>query len=548
MSKPSKITRRSFFGVTLGAAAAAGALGVLSSTAGLDHISGSILGASADVGHLLRSGKIPAIDSSREVGTVIVGGGISGLSAAWALTRHGYSDFTLLELDSVLGGNACSGANKVSAYPWGAHYVPVPGRDATLVRTLFEELGVIDRYEDGKPHYNEEYLCAAPQERLHIYGSWQDGLMPQIGTEPEDHAEYQRFHEMMEEFKGAIGSDGRAAFSIPLELSSQDPAFLKLDLLSMSDFLLQNGFVSPFLRWYVNYCCRDDYGATLENVSAWAGVHYFASRRAWAANVDDYEVLTWPEGNGWIVAKLAAKLADYLQPASLVFSIQRQGAETLVDYFCPTTRRSQRIRCKGVIYCAPRFTAPYIVTELRAQKPGYIAQFEYDPWMVANITLSALPQDSAQGLAWDNVLYHSSSLGYINATHQAIGRRASDTVITYYLPLSQASPKEAREMALRKSWNEWRDLIVADLRNAHPDIISKIQNIDVWLWGHAMIRPSPGFIWGNSRAQAQAPLGDLFFAHSDMSGISIFEEAQYRGVSAAEALLTKRGYTFKSLV
>ena len=30
------------------------------------------------------------------------------------------------------------------------------------------------------------------------------------------------------------------------------------------------------------------------------------------------------------------------------------------------------------------------------------------------------------------------------------------------------------------------------------------------------------------------PLGNIFFANSDLSGFSIFEEAQYRGVEAAK--------------
>jgi hypothetical protein len=35
--------------------------------------------------------------------------------------------------------------------------------------------------------------------------------------------------------------------------------------------------------------------------------------------------------------------------------------------------------------------------------------------------------------------------------------------------------------------------------------------------------------------------GRLLFANSDLSGFSIFEEAQYRGVRAAERVLEKLG-------
>jgi hypothetical protein len=56
-----------------------------------------------------------------------------------------------------------------------------------------------------------------------------------------------------------------------------------------------------------------------------------------------------------------------------------------------------------------------------------------------------------------------------------------------------------------------------------------------------MIQPRPGYIWGQERARMQAhPSPNLAFAHSDMSGISIFEEAFARGRSAAFHVLKER--------
>jgi hypothetical protein len=52
-----------------------------------------------------------------------------------------------------------------------------------------------------------------------------------------------------------------------------------------------------------------------------------------------------------------------------------------------------------------------------------------------------------------------------------------------------------------------------------------------------MVRPTPGFLWGRARKQAAQPIGQIRFAHSDLRGFSIFEEAQYRGVLAAEQTL-----------
>ena len=66
------------------------------------------------------------------------------------------------------------------------------------------------------------------------------------------------------------------------------------------------------------------------------------------------------------------------------------------------------------------------------------------------------------------------------------------------------------------------------------------------LWGHAMIRPVPGFVWGPARRAAAAPRGPIRFAHSDMSGLSLFEEAQYHGVRAAEEVMRDLGHPFSS--
>ena len=69
--------------------------------------------------------------------------------------------------------------------------------------------------------------------------------------------------------------------------------------------MAENKFTSPYLNWYINYACRDDYGALARDTSAWAGIQYFASR-----DPEEKGPLTWPEGNGWI----ARQLIDRLQP------------------------------------------------------------------------------------------------------------------------------------------------------------------------------------------------------------------------------------------
>jgi hypothetical protein len=64
-----------------------------------------------------------------------------------------------------------------------------------------------------------------------------------------------------------------------------------------------------------------------------------------------------------------------------------------------------------------------------------------------------------------------------------------------------------------------------------------VERLDIMRWGHAMIRPKPGFIWGGARRNAARPHRGIHFAGADLSGIALFEEAFHHGVRAAEEVL-----------
>lgn len=519
--------------------AGAGTLGLLR-RGGTQTIPGAVKGGNFQLGHIARDGGAPAVSSESRARIVIVGGGVAGLSAGWELKRRGLDDFVLLEMERAPGGNSLSGRNGVCAYPWGAHYVPLPGPEAVFTRELFEELGVITGYErSGLPVYNEYHICAYPQERLLINGQWQEGLIPNYGASKEEIEEFDRFFSVMDEFKRIRGADGKRAFVIPVDESSRDERFLRYDDMSMARYMEENGWKSNRLLWHVDYCCRDDYGAGMSQTSAWAGIHYFAARNGEAANAEPSAVLTWPEGNGWITAQLAGRFKDSVRTNAMATSVESSDSGAVVDYYDAGSKKSYRIHADAVIFAAPRFVANCVVKELRGpagQSPAY------SPWMVANVTLASAPGGHGAPLAWDNARYGASSLGYVVATHQGLASHPRETVITMYFPLDGKSPASARNEAQAKTAGEWKRMAVKELCDMHQGIESQVKNVDVWVWGHAMVRPAPGFMWGaNGRLAMPRSAGNVFFAHSDMSGISIFEEAQYRGVtSAREALKSVR--------
>lgn len=516
------MTRRTFLN-TAATAGAAQALG-LNSRAQTSRPNGAIVGPSAATGHLLREAMAgePALVEREKI--VIVGGGIAGLAAARRLKELRCSDFVLLELESRVGGNSIYAEGEVSAAPWGAHYVPLPSMECAPIIELFKELGVITGFDaNGLPIYNEFYLCAELEERLFMHGRWREGLIPGVGVTERDRKEFAEFSAEMDRFRARKGRDGKWAFAIPVDESSRDAEFAALDHKSFSLFLDERGWNSKPLRWHVDYCCRDDFGARASQVSAWAGIHYFASRRGAASNAGSHSVVTWPEGNGWLARKMAEPLAQHIHGNSLVYRV----ADKSVDVIDSVTRQKRRYLAERIIFCAPRFVAHRVVEEL---KPVPCPVRSYPAWMVANLTLKNAPAANEVELAWDNVFYDSPSLGYVVATHQTPSRKRRKTVFTYYLPLCE----EPRQSAQARSHSEWCSMIFADMEKAHPEIREIVEKIDIYVWGHGMVSPAPGYIWGEARRAMLAPAGRVHFAHSDMSGISIFEEAYIRGRMAAD--------------
>jgi hypothetical protein len=505
--QPLKVSRRKF--LQAGSVALVGL-----SIKGDRPVAGGFVNDSFQLGHKLRDrGSFPVARNVEKHAMVIVGGGIAGLSAAWRLHKRGFQDFVLLEMNEQVGGNSRWGQNEITAYPWAAHYVPVPGPKATYVRELFEELGVL---KGGV--WDERSLCFAPQERLFLYGRWQEGIEPAIGLNEKDRDRFRRLEDLIHKFRAS------GTFTIPMERGlSREHA--DLDRMPFSEWLRTQGMDSRILNWYMNYCCRDDYGALASETSAWAGVHYFASREP-----EEKGPLTWPEGNGWIVQRLLERVGTFVRSGQIVYRITRRGKRFSV--FSGETEH----QAEFVIFAAPTFLSPYVIEGMSP-----IHDFEYSPWLTANLTLERLPARYGSDATWDNVVKDSPTLGYVDAMHQSVRSHVERTVWTFYWALAEGQPSANRQLLLERDWSHWKEAILRDLERVHPDIRQCVSRIDVMRFGHAMARPTPGAIFSEQRRKLANLDGQMLFANSDLSGFSIFEEAQYRGVRSAEKALRLLG-------
>ena len=581
------------------ASAALPLLGCKNADDSANHIIGGFTGIQHDRGHLLRpstgsgqAARWPAPIVTHTTRVVIAGGGVAGLAAARALRLKGMDDFALLELEDEAGGNSRGGLVNGIACPLGAHYLPVPGDDANEVQDLLEEFGIRKRVA-GRWVIDERHLCHSPQERLFFNGAWQTGLLPVQGVGRDTLAQYQKFAALVEQAQNA------AKWTIPVSkmpLALSQSSLLAITLIAYLD---QNGLTDPRLRWYLDYCCRDDYGAGIATVSAWAGMHYFASRHGFAApsghgsatgdagdaaesnaTGEREGVLTWPEGNAWLTRRLAAPLKERLHSGWVVVRIAAVKHGVEVDAFNPATQTLQRWLAGRCIVALPIFVAARVIENPPDFLRQAAANIRYAPWLVANIHIKAPLLDRAGAApSWDNVIYGGfdesslgrpeqsgpggqtgssgpsgpsgpsrqsqpgaqstltgGGLGYVDATHQSLLPVPGATVLTHYRALGDEP--HGRQLLMDTPWTTWRDTILAELSQAHPDLRAKATRIDITRYGHAMAVPVPqksgqtGF-WPSSsihnkllkKEHFALSTGPLAFAHSDWAGYSVFEEA-----------------------
>ncbi|QXL84007.1 FAD-dependent oxidoreductase [Comamonas sp. NLF-1-9] len=543
---------------------AAAALGACAPAA--PELPGGYTGVDLARGHQLRGaigkGQSPAPSRTLRTRVLIAGGGIAGLAAARALRLAGVQDFALLELEDEAGGNSRGTEVAGIACPRGAHYLPLPGDDAREVQDLLEELGLRRRMA-GRWQYDERHLCHSPQERLFWRGAWHEGLLPVEGVAPETLQQYHRFAQRVRELSGA------ARFAMPtlkLWQSNQGlaPAHQALDALVFADWLEREGLDDAQLRWYLDYCCRDDYGAGSAAVSAWAGIHYFASRHGFQAPGEALDeerdaVLTWPEGNAWLARRLAAPLQQggQLHTGTSVLRIEEQRHGVAVDALVHASGELLRWQAERCVVALPVFIAARVLQSPPAFVREAAARLAWAPWLVANIHIDRPLQDRPGAApAWDNVIYGEQmrgGLGYVDAGHQRLdlgAQTAGPTVLSYYQALGDWP--DGRAQLLAQPWTHWRDAILAALAQPHPDIARRATRMEITRYGHAMAMPRPGLQQFLSQIGLQplphkrhqllngerVPLAPtpatarLAFAHADWSGYSVFEEAFTRGTSA----------------
>lgn len=320
-------------------------------------------------------------------------------------------------------------------------------------------------------------------------------------------------------------------FDIPIKKISKDQKYRDLDTITMGNWLIEQKFTSEELFEYVNYCCKDDFGIGIDFVSAWAGLFYFAARKHDASSNEN--VLTWPEGNGRLATHLAKFANNKTKKNHLVYEVKQNKNAVEVLCFDAKNNKSVMYKSDKVICCTPQYINSYLFKDRKTS-----AKFQYAPWFTATISLKKESDLNNSEFYWDNVIYKSKGLGYIYNQHQTVNQIIENKSLTYYYSFSNADLKAARKGFLKMKEEEIKKIIISDLSIAHPNIENEIESIEIYKIGHGMISPTPNFIFSEEKEMAAKDIDNkIFFAHSDLSGISVFEEAFHQGIDVINQIL-----------
>jgi hypothetical protein len=221
-----------------------------------------------------------------------------------------------------------------------------------------------------------------------------------------------------------------------------------------------------------------------------------------------------------------------------VLRVQEERHEVAVRVWDEHTQQAVEWRAPRVVVALPLFIAARLLVlqdaPLQQALRSAAAQQPRAPWLVANLELDGPLTDRLVGapLSWDNVRYGGDprALGYVDAMHQSTRPYDGATVLSVYWAL----PAAERHTLLQGDWRRWAQRVVAELTPVHPDLPQRLRRADLARHGHAMSIPVPGLRGSAALAALRAARGRVRFAHADLAGYSVFEEAYTAGVLAVQ--------------
>lgn len=428
---------------------------------------------------------------------VVVGGGVSGLTAAYRL-RH--RDFLLLEKEPHWGGNAYAMEYDGATYATGAAFLTKDEHAFPFAKEIGLEPLPIN--------------CSDPSiiHGAFIPDTWGAGL---------DKLPYP-----------ASVREGFKKFKKEMLAVNVENNLTELYNKPFSDCL--KGYPIEVKQWWDNFG-PSNWGATSEETAAALAILNL-QEMAEESRVDDR--FTWPGGLGAITKKLASILEashkDRMMNGATTVAIVPQKEEVQVTYILngePTT-----VAAKAVIVAAPKFITRRIVEGLPDAQDDAMSKIHYIPYPVVNLIFDK----PVFNQGYDTWCPGNTFTDFIVAdwvVQKQPGYKQKFNIITCYTPMKEddrgylLTEPGARKIAAN---------VLADFQKLMPSTNVDPIEVHIYRRGHPLYKTTPG-LYTHVQPLVRQPMDRIFFANTDSEGPESTTNggimAAHRAVKEAEARL-----------
>lgn len=424
--------------------------------------------------HQVRDGKVfsrPPVSARHDV--VIVGGGVSGLTAAYLLHNR---DFLLLEKEPHWGGNAYLMEYQGNAYATGTAFL----QEGEEAYSFAREIGL-------------EPLPINDRDSTIIKGEW----IPNTWAEGIDKLPYP-----------ASVREGFRKFKKDMLAIDLKKRATELDNVPFSDFM--KGYPPEVKQWWDNYG-PSNWGAATEDTAAATAINEM--QEIGGDTVPEY--YTWPGGLGAITKKLTEILqptfAGRMQTGATTVAVVPDGKEVQVTYMQGAELKT--VAAKAVIMATPKFITRRIVQGLPEKQSAAMHEIRYIPYAVVNLIFDK----PVFNKSYDTWCPGNTFTDFIVADwtiRNQPGYQQKYNILTCYTPMSE----DDRGYLLTESGTRKKAAsVLTDFQKLFPG--SKVDPVEVHIYrrGHPLYMSTPG-LYTKVQPLARQRMERVFFANTDSEG------------------------------